>query len=284
MEVQNALVQRIAASRGASPRRNHPLVVGICGSQGSGKTTLTGVLASELAGRGYRVASLSLDDLYLTRASRVALAATVHPLLATRGVPGTHDVDLGLGLFDSLGEPGHARLPCFDKACDDRCSEERWTTIETPVDIFLFEGWCVGAVAQSPDALLEPINSIEQCEDPHGVWRRYVNEQLATRYAHLFSRIDLLILLAAPGFEVVQDWRWEQEEELRRRLLAANGDVSSLMGRGELERFISLYERITRHILLEMPQRADVLVKLDRERNMSIERSRDKTQRSDRDP
>ena len=71
------------------------LVVGICGAQGSGKSTLTAVLRKLLEMRGLRVASLSLDDLYLTRGERRELAARIHPLLATRGVPGTHDVELG---------------------------------------------------------------------------------------------------------------------------------------------------------------------------------------------
>ena len=48
---------------------------------------------------GLRAAILSLDDIYLSGADRLQRANTIHPLLATRGVPGTHDVGLGLQLL-----------------------------------------------------------------------------------------------------------------------------------------------------------------------------------------
>ena len=70
-------------------------MVGLTGPQGSGKSTLAAKLPPLLAARGLRSAVLALDDLYLTHAERRRLAADIHPLLATRGVPGTHDVALG---------------------------------------------------------------------------------------------------------------------------------------------------------------------------------------------
>ena len=74
-----------------------PPILGIAGSQGSGKSTLAKAVAERFGG-----ASLSLDDVYLTKAERAAMAARVHPLFATRGPPGTHDLGLLNRLLDRL--------------------------------------------------------------------------------------------------------------------------------------------------------------------------------------
>ena len=247
-------------------RARTPLVVGICGAQGSGKTTITAVLAALLADQGLSVASLSIDDLYLGRAARSTLAATVHPLLRVRGVPGTHDVAAGRRLIAAAGAGSPFVLPRFDKATDDPAPRACWPVLAGPVDVFLFEGWCVGAVPQPAAALEHPVNRLEAIEDATGVWRRHVNDSLAGPYRPLFARLDLLMLLQAPSFDVVAGWRAEQEDKLRTALSLAgrHGGQSA----AELDRFIMHFERITRHILAEMPDRADVVVKLDRYRRV----------------
>lgn len=246
-----------------------PALVGICGAQGSGKSTLTETLTEHFREKGLRVAALSLDDLYLRRAEREHLAAAVHPLLATRGVPGTHDVELGEAVLDALGKPGTISVPRFDKSIDDRFPERAWETVEGPVDLILFEGWCVGASAEAERALAAPINVLERTEDADGQWRRYANTALAGDYQRLFGRIDLLILLAAPSFEIVARWRTEQEEHLRRKLHAEGREQGSgLMSAEQIARFVQHYERITRHILTEMPARADIVIKLNGERQI----------------
>lgn len=257
------VVEKVAsplAERIASRTRGGGVVVGICGSQASGKSTLTAVLQRLLEARGLRVAALSLDDIYLTRAQRRGLGEKVHPLLATRGVPGTHDVGLGLTLLRDLRRPGAVELPAFDKASDDRKPGER---VEGPADVVLFEGWCVGARAQPAEALVEPINALERDRDPDCVWRSYVNTSLAGPYKALFGELDLLVLLQAPGFEVVADWRIEQERKLRERLARDGGDASRVMSDEQVRGFIAHYERLTRWILREMPGRADIVIRLD---------------------
>jgi D-glycerate 3-kinase len=239
-----------------------PLVLGLCGAQGSGKSTLAEALAEDLASTGLDSAVLSLDDLYLTRAERELLARQDHPLLMTRGPPGTHDTRLGMQVLDALSAGTPVRLPRFAKAKDDRCDPSAWPEVAGKCDVVLFEGWCVGALAQSAQALEEPVNDLETSEDSEGRWRRFVNEALAGPYQHLFARIDRLVLLQAPGFDVVMEWRLEQEEELR----ASSGDSPGVMSREQVARFIQHYERITRHILDEMPGRADLVVRLDKER------------------
>ncbi|CAN7508235.1 kinase [Caulobacter sp. LjRoot300] len=256
------------AERIAAVAMGPAFVVGICGPQGSGKTTTVRVVAALLAARGLTVATLSLDDLYLPRADREALAREVHPLLRTRGVPGTHDVALGLAVLDGLAGEGETALPRFDKAADDRAPAEAWPVVAGPVDIVLFEGWCVGARPEPAKALAVPINALERERDPDGAWRAYVNAALAGPYRALFARPDLLVLFTAPDFETVLAWRREQEAKLRERL-AATGQGGA-MSDDEVAVFVQHYERLTRHIAREMPARADIVVALDQDRRSSI--------------
>jgi D-glycerate 3-kinase len=242
-----------------------PLVIGLCGAQGSGKSTAAAQVHAALMANGIRSAVLSLDDLYLTTAERNALGEEVHPLLRTRGVPGTHDVALGMTILDLLQSGKPVRLPNFDKARDDRTPPDRWRVAPSGVQIVLFEGWCVGARPQSEAALAAPVNALEAEQDRSGGWRRYVNDQLAGPYRSLFARLDRLILLEAPSFDVVRAWRTEQEEDLRR--VARNG-IRAGMSNAEIETFIQHYERLTRHILEEMPARADLSIVLDEHRTV----------------
>ena len=259
------LAKRITTEANRSGRT---FVVGLCGAQGSGKSTAAAVLKVLLEAHGISTAVLSLDDLYLTRAERLELAARVHPLLATRGVPGTHDIELGLTILDALSSSGHVALPRFDKAADDRSEASTWLTVQAPVRVVIFEGWCVGAKAPSESALVHPINSLEKELDVDGTWRRYVNAELAGVYQTLFKRIDYLVLLAAPNFEIVYAWRLEQERKLRERL-AAEANPSRVMNEEQIACFVQHYERLTRHIIEEMRSRADVVLSLDTERRVA---------------
>jgi D-glycerate 3-kinase len=248
-----ARAERLRQERAAT------VVVGLCGAQGSGKSTIAAATAGLVAARGLSASVLSLDDVYLGRAERLRLASRVHPLLSTRGPPGTHDVALACRTLDALSRPGAVALPAFDKGRDARRPQVDWRRVEAPVDVVLFEGWCVGARPQPQAALAEPVNRLERDEDPDGTWRRFVNAELAEAYAGLFARLDALVLLAAPNFEVVAGWRAEQEAKLRAR-------TGLGMSEAEIDRFVAHYERLTRWILDEAPARADWVVRLDAER------------------
>jgi D-glycerate 3-kinase len=230
-----------------------PLVVGLCGPQGAGKSTI----AAAVAASDLRVAVLSLDDLYLGPAARAKLAATVHPLLATRGVPGTHDVARGVAVLSGLcrGEP--TALPRFDKATDAPRPVAEWP-VAGPVDVVLFEGWCVGAVAQPDTALAEPVNALEADADPDATWRRFVNAQLAGPYRALFAPLDRLIVLRAPDFATVVGWRQEAERR-------SHGPMTP----DQIARFCAHFERLTRAIDAEMPPRADLAVALAADRSVA---------------
>jgi len=238
-----------------------PLIVGLCGAQGSGKSTIAAALAERLPD----TVVLSLDDLYLPCTEREHLAQVVHPLLKTRGVPGTHDVVLGETILADLRAGRPVKLPRFDKALDDRAPESTWPHVEG-VRLVIFEGWCVGARPQAGAALEHPVNPLERDEDPDGVWRRYANDALAGRYQALFA-VDALIFLAAPDFDVVYQWRLQQEHALATEI-AAGRRAGRAMSDEEVGRFIQFYQRLTGHIMREMADRADLVVRLDTNRKV----------------
>lgn len=249
------------AARAARLRqvRRKTVTIGIGGAQGLGKSTIAAATKALLEDRGLSAVVLSLDDFYLTKAARQRLAAEVHPLLATRGPPGTHDVALAGAVLDQLKARGKVNLPRFDKATDDRAPRATWETVASPVDVILFEGWCLGARAQGEAALARPVNDLERDEDPDGVWRHYVNERLDGPYQALFAKLNELVFLQAPDFEVVRGWRTQQEHALR---AATGGGMSD----EEVARFIAYYERITRWMLTDVPDRARWTVAFDDER------------------
>lgn len=266
LTISNALVPLGAAIAARARLSDHMVVVGLCGAQGSGKSTASAALVEILQQEDIPTAALSIDDFYLPRAERISLAQNVHPLLVTRGVPGTHDVELAQATIDSLAETEPVLLPSFDKAVDDRRPRSQWRAVQGPLRVMILEGWCVGALPQSAAQLARPVNALERDEDPDGSWRGHVNAALTGRYRALFDRLSPLVLLAAPSFEVVRRWRGEQEQRLREKLRRDGGDASRLMDDAAISRFIAHYERVTRHILEEMPQRADHLIALDEQR------------------
>ncbi len=225
------LVADLAEARGRPP------LIGIAGAQGSGKTTLARAAARRFGGVAF-----SLDDAYLTKAERAALGREVHPLLATRGPPGTHDLALAERTVDALLAGAPAVLPRFDKLADDRAEP---MTVEAPVRVVLMEGWCLGATPQDAAGLARPINALERDEDPDGAWRIYANDALAGPYQAFFGRFDAILHLAAPSFDAVLDWRCEQEAGL----LGLKREDLPPERREALARFIQHFERITRHML-----------------------------------
>ena len=261
--IAETLAARIQRSAVGKPGA---LFVGLSGPQGSGKSTLAAGLAERLGGEGLRVALLSLDDLYLDRSARAALALGVHPLFATRGVPGTHDMALAQAVFDSLGQGEPVRLPRFDKASDNPLAQDQWPLFEGPADVVLLEGWCVGARSQTDGALVTPVNALEREDDSQGVWRRAVNTRLAGTYQDLFARLDIVIQLRPPSFGVVTRWRTEQEHALKVRLASEGASPARAMSDEAVVRFVQHYERLTRHMLTPGGTRADILVDLDEAR------------------
>ena len=244
-------------------------IVGLSGAQGTGKSTLAWLLSDLLwHGFGKRSTVVSLDDYYLARAERAALTKHAHPLLVTRGVPGTHAVatlQAALRSLRLLAAGECCALLRFDKATDERMSETR--DCVGPLDLILLEGWCVGARPQSSAELAEPVNTLESLEDLDGTFRGFVNTQLAGPYAALWHELELLVYLAAPDMQSVLAFRAQQEDMLRR---AAGTSATGLMDESKLRRFIQHFERLTLHMLRTGPDYADAIVQVDANRRWTL--------------
>jgi D-glycerate 3-kinase len=256
LPLAQTVLQRVSVS-------HKTLVVGVSGSQGSGKTTLASLLVLLLRElMGLRAINLSIDDFYHTHAQRQHLGRTVHPLLATRGVPGTHDVELAINTINALTSEGEVAIPRFNKAIDDRAPPAEWPRILAPLDVVVLEGWCLSIPAQAESQLLLPINALETQEDCDGRWRSFVNQQIQQDYAAWYGMVDFLVMLKAPHFDKVYEWRQTQEDKLKAAVEMGAGNGSRLMDREQLQRFIQHYERLTRHGLEALPAIADVVFEL----------------------
>ena len=210
-------------------------IVSITGSQGSGKSTLARILVQQLNELGVQAAGVSLDDFYLSKQSRTQLGRDIHPLLATRGVPGTHDCRrLGDVLAQFAGGKGvlSLSLPQFDKGLDDRVRDTH-----VAAEVLVFEGWCLGVQPQPQPLLQEPVNELERLEDPQGTWRQWCNQQIRQHYQGLWDFVDAWMLLQPPEFAQVIEWRRQQEMDLA---------PTQRMSETALQRFIQHYERLTR--------------------------------------
>lgn len=253
--------QFVAAALGAALALPLPTpVFALCGLQGTGKSTLAEQVAQLARARGRRVAVLSIDDFYLTRAERGRLGRAVHPLLCVRGPPGTHDLGLAMETLDALQAGRRTCLPRFDKLADDRTPASQGPLMEG-CDLILLEGWFLGTPAEDAADLIDPINALEREEDGNGVWRRWCNASLARDYPALWDRIDALWFLQPPDFDVVPEWRWQQEQSLQ----AADPGHSG-MDRPQLERFVQLFERVSRQALRTLPAIAERTIRLDAQR------------------
>lgn len=242
--------------------KDRPALIAVAGAQGSGKTTL-----ARAAAERFGAAQISIDDVYLTRAEREAMARQLHPLFLTRGPPGTHDLGLLRRLIDALSVAGPADetlIPEFDKRADDRRPVGTWRVFHGRPSAILIDAWCLGALPEDAAALARPLNALEADHDPDASWRRAVNGFVAGSYADFLARFDAVLFLKAPSFDVVLDWRCQQEADL---LGVAPADLP-VAERARLAGFIQYFERITRH-MLGGGARADIVARLDQNRRLS---------------
>jgi D-glycerate 3-kinase len=250
---------------GRIARAKRPYLLGISGLQGSGKSTLAREVKTQAEARGWPTEVLSLDDFYYSRSDREALAHQVHPLLRTRGVPGTHEIELLMSVLAALphaSEKLPVTYPRFDKGRDTRVPPSRWPKVARPPKLVILEGWALGIRPQLQSALEEPVNELERTEDPEGVWRHWVNKQLRS-YQPLWRKLDALVVLQAPSWEVIRQWRGQQEQELFARHAPLAMDAEAMV------RFLAHYERLSRHALATLPAIADTCVEYDTQRHVT---------------
>ena len=242
-------------------KKGKTLFLGLSASQGSGKTTVAGILKIILKTFFKRnVCVISIDDFYKTLNDRNKMAEKKHPLFKTRGVPGTHDIDLIKSFFISIKKKKFkkATLPKFNKSIDDRLKKKYWYKINQRPEIVLLEGWCVGAKAESASSLNKPVNTLEKYEDQYLVWRKFVNEKLKKEYKKLFSMIDYYIFMKVPNFKIVFEWRMLQEKKLKRKFYYKK----KIMTYSGIKRFIMFYQRITLQMVKELSKSASIVMLL----------------------
>ena len=245
-------------------KKKTPLIVGLAGGQGSGKTTISSILSIIL--KKYfklNVFVISIDDFYKTRKDRKILSKNKHPLLMTRGVPGTHDIKLILNFFRKIKSKKFNTLevPRFNKSIDDRYKKNLWYRIKSKPDVIIFEGWCVGARAQSNSQLKKPINSIEKVYDQGAKWRTYVNNQLKTKYKTLFKQLDGLLYLKAKNFNLLREWRLKQERKLW--VKTKNKKNLKIMSSGDVINFMQTYQRITQQMFKDALKSSSIIMNLN---------------------
>ena len=242
--------------------KKRPYFVGLAGGQGTGKTTISSLIRIILI-KYFRlnVFRISIDDFYKTRKERINLSKRVHPMLLTRGVPGTHDINMMLNFFRNSKSKKFKRLklPTFNKAIDDRFNKKKWYDLKKRPDVIIFEGWCVGAKSEKNLTLKKTINSMEKIKDQKQVWRKYVNHQLKSKYKNLYSQLNCLIFLKAKNFSLLQKWRLKQE----RKLWVQSKVKLKIMSRGDVLSFMQTYQRITQNMFRNMPKYASVILNLN---------------------
>ena len=245
--------------------KKKPLMIGLAGGQGSGKTTISSILTLIL--QKYfklKVFKVSIDDFYKTRKDRKLLSKNKHPLLMTRGVPGTHDIDLMLKFFKKIKLKNYKNLvvPKFDKAIDDRCKKSLWYKLKSKPDVVIFEGWCVGAKAQTNKQLKKPINSLEKVYDQGIKWRFHVNNQLKKKYNTLFKQLDGLLYLKAKNFSLLRSWRLKQERKLW--IQTKNKKNLKIMSVGDVINFMQTYQRITQQMFKDAIKTSSIIMNLNK--------------------
>ena len=244
--------------------KKKPLIIGLAGGQGTGKTTISSIITLIL--KKYfklNVFNISIDDFYKTRRQRTLLSKNKHPLLITRGVPGTHDIDMMLNFFRKIKikKFRSLKLPKFNKAIDDRYNQKFWYKIKSKPDVVILEGWCVGARPQNFNQLRRSINSMEKAHDKTVKWRNFVNHQLKTKYKKLFNQLDSLLFLKAENFSLLRRWRLKQEKKLW--LKSINKKNLKIMNKNEVKNFMDTYQRITQQMFKDMPKYSSIIMNLN---------------------
>ncbi len=211
-----------------------PLIQGISGGQGTGKTTLSKVLCLILKQLGYTTITISIDDFYKTYSERQKLQE-IDPRLIWRGPPVTHDLELAINILNQLKDPNYLSpiyLPRFDKSLwngqGDRKESEM---INNKPDIVLFEGWFLG---------VQPINETKFNDAPLPIkteedrqFAKDINEKLKA-YLPLWEKLDRLIILYPKDYRFSKQWRKEAEQKM-----ILSGKTG--MNEQEIEEFVNYF-------------------------------------------
>ncbi|OAK99748.1 P-loop containing nucleoside triphosphate hydrolase protein [Phaeosphaeriaceae sp. SRC1lsM3a] len=231
--VQRALNILLPKIRNQHEKSSEPIILGISGLQGSGKSTWASKIVELLTSQhNLHTITISLDDLYKKHDDLIAQRDQDlnNKLYRTRGQPGTHEEQLAATFFKDLrsyrGE-NELRIPSFDKSKyigeGDRAPSSEWPTIKRKPDVVVFEGWCVGFQPVSASAVEEkhklalagklPINTPAQHElahllDVNSNLKRYCDAFMGPQHFDFFVHID------TNDLRNVYTWRLQQEHKM----------------------------------------------------------------------
>ena len=246
----------------ARNKLDRTLIQGILGGQGVGKTTLCNVLKLIINYLGFSVATLSIDDLYLTYAQRQALQKQ-DPRLIWRGPPGTHDLNLGLEIIQqclTVDNSSKILMPRFDKSAFNGAGDRTKPEAVVKPDILLFEGWFVGAQPITEQCFANPPAPILTSED---IQFAKDNNQRLKAYLPLWDKLDSLIVLYPEDYRLSKQWRKEAEQKM-----IATGKTG--MSDGECDRFVEYFWKALHPELFIEPliQTADIVVEIKSDRSI----------------
>ena len=226
----------------------------IAGSQGSGKSSLSKLIKLYLQKFYHKsVIIISIDDFYLTKKKRTQLSKNLHRLFLTRGVPGTHDLNLlTKKIKQILNKEFPMYLPIFNKVTDTR---KRTYKKILKADVIIFEGWCAGAQPVDHNYLKKNFNNLEKYEDKNFIWRNSYNKYL-NEYQKIFSKFNYFIYFQFNQWDHVLNWKYKQELELRDK-------KKDLALKNYLKEFIQYYEKVSKWMHLKVPKYCNILIKLD---------------------
>lgn len=248
--------------RRARQSQDQPLIQGILGGQGTGKTTLCQVLKVILNRWHYPCISISIDDLYKTYGDRQKLRET-QPELIWRGPPKTHDVDLGLEILTQLQRANlgdKIAVPRFDKSLHNGAGDRLGFETIDPAEIILFEGWFVGCrpinerlFATAP----EPIKT-----EADRLFAKEMNSALKD-YIPLWEKLDRLMILSPEDYRLSKQWRKDAEHQM-----IAQGKTG--MNDAEIDQFVdyfwrSLHPELFITPLTKNPNFTDLVIEIDAE-------------------
>ncbi|KAI3630551.1 hypothetical protein MIR68_011986 [Amoeboaphelidium protococcarum] len=255
--LSNAVIQLMKNSN------KRPLLIGIQGVQGIGKSFTTAKLRESLCEQGFKTMALSIDDFYNTHDQLQQLSReSKNPLWEQRGLPGTHDVELMQNVLHKImtNNEGEVQVPTYRKeAHSGQGGRGHFQTISLPADVVILEGWMVGFVAQADEFVGDTLTMLDYNETMIKNAKQ-VNKELR-RYERVFSMLDMLIALRSDTLENVYQWRLEQEQEL---ILRTGKGMSSSQIKEFVDRFMTCY-----HIYLQsLYQQANIVITLNGDRQI----------------
>jgi D-glycerate 3-kinase len=244
-------------------RLDRPMIQGILGLQGTGKTTMSQIISLILRNMGYRTLCLSLDDLYKTYNDRLTLLSQDQRLI-WRGPPGTHDIHLGSIVLDQvLQRKSPINIPRFDKSAYHGAGDRTTPEIVSDIDLVLFEGWFVGVYPIDPETFNYAPPPIVTDDDR--AFARDMNIQLHN-YVPLWDKLDSLIVLYPKDYRLSLEWRQQAE----RQMIAAG---KSGMNDAQVVEFVhyfwrSLHPELFVQPLLKSPQ-VDLVIEINADRSLN---------------